>query len=785
MDTNDVIHEQSKLTAYALDELDPAERAEVDARLANDADARQFVQGVRQTADLLRQQLHSEPEPPGLSEAQHLSIDHELVQPARSSGSAVTRRWLWTSLGLTAAACVVAALLPSLSAARKQARSLETPQMAQGNRPEAAVEPITARPRRSKTNNKQITGPAGQRSVANKTTPAPASEETIVMPLSTLGQSVSLHSKELSVDLAMKKLSRAGASDLRSAVLGDEMVEAARRQPGDIPFNTETYDRVIDNPFLGVVDNPLSTFSIDVDTASYANVRRFITQFHRFPPKDAVRIEEMINYFTYDDATPNSELMAEQDRLPAEPPFAVHVEIAAAPWAPQHRLAKIGLKGYQVTDDQRPAANLVFLLDVSGSMRPANKLPLLKRAMGMLINRLTENDRVAIVVYAGASGLVLESTAASDKDVILTALNRLQSGGSTNGGAGIELAYQIAAKHFIEKGINRIVLATDGDFNVGVTDRGALTRLIEKKAKTGVYLTVLGFGGGNLKDATMEELSNKGNGNYAYIDSIQEARKVLVEQIGGTMMTIAKDVKIQVEFNPAQAQAYRLIGYENRILAKEDFNDDTKDAGDIGAGHTVTALYEIVPPGQKVPSSAVSADVQKQIQDLQRQIEEIQGFLANARLTAESTQQMQKEIVLLQDRITQLRKRPSRGPHVDPLKYQRPQAPTAAAQRDELFTLKIRYKHPDAPKHQGTSRLMAFAAKDTGQGLDQASPDFRFASAVASFGMILRDSPYKGSSTFEDVLDLAASGISDSNDPQQYRRQFVSLVEQAKTINNP
>jgi len=361
------------------------------------------------------------------------------------------------------------------------------------------------------------------------------------------------------------------------------------------PFNTEAYDHVSDNPFLSARENPLSTFSIDVDTASYSNVRRFL-QNHELPPKDAVRIEELLNYFTYDYPAPKD-----------DQPFAAHVEIAECPWNAAHRLARLGLKGKIIKAEQRPACNLVFLIDVSGSMEPANKLPLLVRALELLVGELTEKDHVAIVVYAGNSGLVLDSTSGSDKRAILSALRRLTAGGSTNGGQGIELAYQTAVKTFIKGGANRVILCTDGDFNVGISNAGELTRLIKSKAASGVFLTVLGFGMGNYKDSTLEKLADMGNGNYGYIDTLAEAKKMLVEQLNGTLITIAKDVKIQVEFNPSKVSAYRLIGYENRMLRKEDFNDDTKDAGELGSGHTVTALYEIVPAGSEIPTGSVDA----------------------------------------------------------------------------------------------------------------------------------------------------------------------------------
>jgi Ca-activated chloride channel family protein len=388
-------------------------------------------------------------------------------------------------------------------------------------------------------------------------------------------------------------------------------------------FHTEGYARIDESEFQSSTEHPLSTFSIDVDTASYANVRRFVLGEHRLPPADAVRIEELVNYFPYAYAAP------EEDA-----PFAVHSEVMGCPWEPSHRLVRIGLKAKEIPQGERPPSNLVFLLDVSGSMDMPDKLPLVKSALRLLVEQLRESDQVAIVVYAGNPGLVLPRTSGDRKGEILAAIDRLEAGGSTNGGAGIELAYRLAAEGFRPGGTNRVILATDGDFNVGVTSHGELTRLIEAKAKSGVFLSVLGFGTGNLKDDTMEQLADRGNGNYAYIDTEREAKKALVEQLTGTLLTVAKDVKIQVEWNPARAASYRLVGYENRRLAPEDFRDDSKDAGEIGAGHTVTALYEVVPAG------AAGA-----------------------------------------------------GRPVDPLKYQTQRE--AAAKSDELLTVKLRYKSPE------------------------------------------------------------------------------------------
>lgn len=482
-----------------------------------------------------------------------------------------------------------------------------------------------------------------------------------------------------------------------------------RRPSGE--FNTAAYDHILENAFLDAKDNPLSTFSIDVDTASYSNVRRFINE-GSFPPKDAVRVEEMINYFTYDYAQPSD-----------GKPFAVHVDAVSCPWETSHRLVRIGLKGKEIATDKRGPSNLVFLLDVSGSMTPAERLPLVKQAMRLLVEKLTENDRVAIVVYAGASGLALPSTLGNEKEKILSALESLEPGGSTNGAEGIQLAYKIAADNFIKGGVNRVILATDGDFNVGVTSQGDLIRLIEEKAQSGVFLSVLGVGTDNLKDSTMQKLADKGNGNYAYLDSLDEARKVLVQQMNGTLVTIAKDVKIQVEFNPARVASYRLIGYEKRMLRKEDFNNDKVDAGEIGAGHTVTALYEVVPVGASTnPAASV--------------------------------------------------------PPVDALKYSSNERPTSAQSTtsNEMLTVKLRYKKPDGDN----SELVERALTDADGKFENAPLDLKFAAAVAEFGMILRDSEYKGNGTFAAVLEWAQEGK--GSDANGYRSGFIELVRKAQAL---
>lgn len=473
----------------------------------------------------------------------------------------------------------------------------------------------------------------------------------------------------------------------------------------DTRMNTEEYDRIQENGFKSVADTPLSTFSIDVDPASYSNMRRFINR-GELPPADAIRTEELVNYFSYDYSKPTG-----------NDPVKITVEAGTCTWNTAHRLVRIGLKAKEIPTEQLPASNLVFLIDISGSMWGANRLDLVKSSLKLLVNNLRNKDKVAIVTYAGSAGVKLEATSGGDKQKIREAIDELTAGGSTAGGAGIHLAYQIAKKNFISDGNNRIILCSDGDFNVGVSSAEGLEQLIEKERKSGVHLTVLGYGMGNYKDKKIQVLAEKGNGNHAYIDNLQEANRVLVGEFGATLHTVAKDVKLQVEFNPSQVQAYRLIGYESRLLKDEDFNNDAKDAGDMGAGHTVTAFYEVIPAGVK---------------------NEYVG-------------------------------------KVDDLKYQKKEKMTLKPTgSDELLTVKLRYKAPD----KDVSRKMELPFVDN-KG-DSVSSDFRFASAVAMFGQLLRDSDFKGTADYDKVIKLAKQGV--NNDERGYRREFIRLVEAAKGL---
>jgi Ca-activated chloride channel family protein len=478
------------------------------------------------------------------------------------------------------------------------------------------------------------------------------------------------------------------------------------------PQNTEEYAPIYENAFLAAQANPLSTFSIDVDGASYSNTRRFI-QEGALPPADAVRLEEFINYFDYNYPQPTG-----------SDPFSITTEVATTPWNPETKLVHIGLQGRRMESEKLPPNNLVFLIDVSGSMDSPDKLPLLKNSFDMLIDQLRPQDRVSMVVYAGAAGMVLPPTSGSDKETIREALGRLSAGGSTAGGAGLMLAYQAAKQSFIKGGSNRVIIATDGDFNVGISNDDELVRLIEEKRKSGVFLSVLGFGTGNYKDAKMEQLADKGNGNYFYIDNINEGRKVLVEKLAGTLYAIAKDVKLQIEFNPAQVKSYRLVGYENRVLAAEDFNNDLKDAGELGAGTSVTALYEIVPAA------------------------------------------------------------PAR-PKVDPLKYQNNGGSRwhwgfgGGSSDGELLTVKFRYKQPTG----STSKLLSRTLRNGDAAWQDASENFRFSAAAAGFGLLLRGSQYSGNLDLDKVASMARGAR--GRDQAGHRAEFITLVEQAKSLYAP
>ncbi|MFM8952257.1 MAG: von Willebrand factor type A domain-containing protein [Planctomycetaceae bacterium] len=692
----------ARLTAHGLDQLEGRERDEVAASLiAPDAtEPRRIVAETRAIAEALRgardEDLGRPDAAPRSQDLRRTIVARLAAQPLPSASmQPPRRRRLWglcAIAGSLAAVVLVAVTLPVLQhkapqdlVDREPTRQIALAEDAKSPREAPAEE--------------QLLAAASHQPPAATPQAAAAAADAVSVPLS-----------------ALAKGGRAPAAGFgsRPRIVDEPVVVDRLIAPPPEPVNRERYSRFEANRDRAVADEPLSTFSIDVDTASYANVRRFLAA-GSLPPRDAVRIEELVNSFRSDDPVPDG-----------PDPFAVSLEATACPWHKGRLLVRIGIRGRDVERASRPAGNIVFLIDVSGSMQQPDKLPLVKQALGMLVEELTENDRVSIVTYAGNAGLVLPPTTGDQKQTILAAIEGLSAGGSTHGSAGIALAYEQAAEHFIEGGANRVILATDGDLNVGVTSDAALVDLITQKAAGGTFLTVLGFGQGNLQDEKMEKLADNGNGVYAYIDGVREARKVLVEQLTGSTITIAKDVKIQVEFNPALVASYRLVGYENRLLANSDFRNDRKDAGEIGAGHTVTALYEVVPVG------TAGAD----------------------------------------------------GPDgAEPLKYQKqpaatskPDAATTLVPSAELLTVKLRFKAPDGD----TSTLREYPLADRGAAFDAASADLRFAAAVAAFGMILRGGDHAGCFSLDDVARIAGRAL--GRDEGGYRAEFLDLVRKAAEL---
>ena len=699
--------DEVQLTAYALGEGTPAERAAVAARLRTDPAAQAAVEEIRTFAAQLATELQGEPDI-SLTDDQRRRIREASARPA---GRLV--RFPWRRLtGFAAVAAVVTLVFGgTLWHAAKQ---LLDNQFAKSQEPLISVELVEV----DEQQLDELFAPEELPEMVDIVTPPnvdldmtpPEVQDFCATPAEETVTELNVASDRIS-PIVMKGLAPGGLAN-RSGAGRSARISSYGGSWAPYPCppaNTESYAPIQGNTFKQVADEPLSTFSIDVDTASYANVRRFL-RAGQMPPPDAVRVEEMVNYFPYDYAPPKGKT-----------PFAVHVESASCPWAPAHALVRIALKGKSLDAEARPPCNLVFLIDVSGSMTPDNKLPLVKKSIKLLARQLAAQDRVSLVVYAGAAGLVLPPTPASDLATIDAAVENLQAGGSTAGGAGIQLAYDLALRNLLPAGNNRVVLCTDGDFNVGIVDSEELAGFIANRAQQGIFLTVLGFGMGNYKDDRLETLADKGNGNYAYVDSFSEARKVLAEQAAGTLFAIAKDVKLQIEFNPAQVSAYRLVGYENRLLAKEDFNDDKKDAGELGAGHAVTAFYEVVPVG------------------------------------AES------------------------APGVDPLKYQ-PAADRAPAARKrandnpEWLTVKLRYKLPKEDRSAKIEVPFVGAARP----FADASADFRFAAGVATAGLMLRGDPAVMDLGFGDVAAWAAAAV--GADPGGHRREFLGLLRDAAAL---
>jgi len=714
-----LLPEDPRLTAYALGEIeDQQERSAIKSAVAQSTELQQAVAAIRDMRELLTKGLAAEPIPE-LSEFEKARMG----EPTESSQRSVVSRLLsWPLLSSVAAVLIIAfVVLPQRSAIKEDFAYQAEPrkedfadqklpiesliskfQIAEGNpaHDEIHAELIESSPFQSiarpdvkpnelvESARSVTTLRVAEKQMASRVIPRKRVIIAKEADSDVLLESAYSMDFSASVKLAPPK-PKAYAPAPPAMMLADHGMRAPN-QARELPatFNTEKYAPIEESGFRSPLVAALSTFSIDVDTASYANVRRFLNQ-EQLPPADALRIEEMINYFPYADAAPTKSL----DEGGA--PFAVHMAQTIAPWNKSHHLLRVALKGYEMPWEERPSSNLVFLLDVSGSMNNANKLPLVKEAMDLLVRRLDGRDRVAVVVYAGASGLALPSTTANNYDTIQHAMDKLKAGGSTNGGEGIQLAYKVAREHFIEGGNNRVILCTDGDFNVGQTNSGDLTDIAEAAADEGISLTILGFGMGNYKDDLLEALSNKGKGSYAYVDSSAEARKVFLEDLTGNLFKIAKDVKIQVEFNPAQVNSYRLIGYENRRLKAEDFNNDKKKAGDIGPGHTVVALYEIIP-------ATVDSDV----------------------------------------------------PSVDALRYQ--QSVEAKSAPGEVATVKLRYKQPDADVSQLITRTVN---SDELVRFDATHEDVRFSAIVAAFGMRLAGSEHLNGLSYDAIESIAASSL--------------------------
>ena len=791
-----------QLTAYALGELEGDERAAIEAALQTDAAARAAVDEIRATAKQIEAALAAEPMPEFKAIIVPLARGVEIIpgpDPRKLDGGPWGKlirfpQAYYVVAGLAAACFAVMLTLHESevahlagkekmaavqAAGERQSQSVEaalnkSAEVAAGAKstsydevtfpapsvPTARVElQASGRETAEADNNKAVMAeaiaPKQNADASARVSRAVVAESSAKAPAVMVNEKAALAGTNVAQLPAEEEIIRlpqftvsGGQSD---GYIGSQTVSTSRistdiagvnnsvtyafpsRARAD-GVNTEAYAYHADGEFLSAAQNPLSTFALDVDTASYANVRRFL-QAGEMPPADAVRIEELVNYFPYAYAAPRDNA-----------PLAATLEVAAAPWAPTHRLVRIGLKAREVTAAGRPAANLVFLIDVSGSMGEPEKLPLLQQSLRMLLDQLRPDDRVAIVTYAGESSLALPSTPASHRREILEVLDSLHAGGSTNGGRGLELAYDIAKANFITGGTNRVILSTDGDFNVGVTSEGGLARLVEEKARSGVALTALGFGTGNYKDAMFKQLADKGHGNYGYVDTLDEAKKLLVEEVGGTLVTVAKDVKVQVEFNPAKVQSYRLIGYDDRILKKEDFNNDAITAGDVGAGHTVTALYEIVPAGVEPPATpGVDALKYRKVGGERRS--------SFAEATADKPEDREAR---------------GQGSEAGNLKSE--------ISNPEILTVKVRY----TPIEGGAGKRLEFPLTDRGAAFAEASTDFKFAAAVAGFGMILRDSTLKGTATLGEVEQWAGQGL--GPDAGGYRAEFIGLVHQAEKL---
>jgi len=747
--------EDPRLTAYALGELDQNEVEEFEQLLANNSEIKSEIDSIKSAIDSLKQEFDNLPKEELSDEQKQSLLSRKNIISTRPSTFSKISQWTGIS---AAAACFIGMGIIGYDSIKKETdqesmnlttvgQSLEKDSQYQSLKDEyqldmeKTVEPLLAKKEAKesiKADKEDKERSFTKKLAKNKKVPSPNAASQIAdnsieddgLRLGLSARSRSINQSIESGDVFLKPLSAAKSLNKIEATKNYEKqktleenaldkrpiseIQELSKEEEEASTNNEQYGAYYDSPFVSPLKAPLSTFAIDVDTASYSNVRRYLGRRNQLPPEDAVRVEELINYFDYDYPFTGD-----------KHPFSVHLETASSPWKPGNRIVRIGLKAKEIKTNKRPPSNLIFLIDCSGSMRNNDKLPLLKQSCISLVENLTEDDRIGIVTYAGGAGVELDPIHGDQKEKIIKVINNLRSGGSTNGEGGIRIAYDLAKKNFIQDGTNRIIIATDGDFNVGISDRSQLIKLVKDRAdKDNIYLTALGFGEGNIKDHNLEQIANNGNGEYYYIDSFKEGKRVLVDKMSSTLVTVAKDVKIQVDFNPRKVGSYRLIGYANRRMKAEDFRNDKKDAGEIGAGHTITAIYEITPPG---------SDDQNEVKSKYKKTDNNKA----------------------ENKYSDL---------ID---------------SEELLTVFLRYKNPQ-DKIKDNANEFVVPLTDSGKGWEKSSLDFRFASAVAGFGMLLRNSNYAGEVNFDLIMELASEGI--GKDKNGLRKEFVELVKKAKTI---
>ena len=741
--------EDPRLTAYALGELDQKEVEELEKILVENPELKLEIERINDTIDSIKKEFDNLPKEE-LSDEQKESLlsRNKIINTSPTTFSKISR---WTGISAAAACFIGMGIIgfDSLKNNTKQESLTDSADERSSEMPPQSLGKVDEQKTALKDTNNQ--GPSlepeailendseakeGKNRSFNRSLAKKQSKAVPQPAASIAANSINIDNGGLGAVEAKRKIVESGLRYSSKESITKPLGRSARQEKLNFEYseelqlgaddfseielskegesNNEQYGAYYDTPFVSPLQAPLSTFAIDVDTASYSNVRRYLGRRNQLPPQDAVRVEEMINYFDYDYRFTGD-----------KHPFSVHLETASSPWKAGNRIVRIGLKAKELSANKRPPSNLIFLIDCSGSMGNRDKLPLLKESCIALVENLTEDDRIGIVTYAGGAGIELDPVHGDQKEEIIKVINGLRSGGSTNGEGGIRIAYDLAKKNFIKDGTNRIIIATDGDFNVGISDRSQLIRLVKDRAdKDNIYLTALGFGEGNIKDHNLEQIANNGNGEYYYIDSFKEGKRVLVDKMNSTLVTIAKDVKIQVDFNPRKVGSYRLIGYANRKMKAEDFRNDEKDAGEIGAGHTITALYEITPPG---------SGNQNQVKSKYRKPdnEKIENKYSNL---------------------------------ID---------------SDELLTVFLRYKNPE-DKIEDSANEFVVPLTDSGKAWEESSDDFRFASSVAGFGMLLRNSKYAGDINCELILELASEGI--GKDKNGLRKEFIELVNKAKAI---